>query len=98
MYTEVTKRCSCSLQHRCNGLPDNHELNSRAFIQFQFDLRHAGIDELFGGLECCCVLGGSAVILEGREGERKLGEEGRRKGREREGGMKGVEGGRGNRN
>jgi len=52
-----------------------------------------GIDELFGGLEYCCVLGGSAVILEGREGERrKLGEEGHRKGREREGGMKGEEG------
>ena len=33
---------------------------------------------------------GSVVILEGREGERrKLGEEGQRKRREREGGMKG---------
>ena len=43
--------------------------------------------------------GGSVVILEGREGERrKLGEEGQRKRREREGGMKGEEGGRGNRN
>ena len=64
------------LAHFSNGLPDH------AFIQFRFDLRHAGIDELFVGLECCCVLGGSVVILEGREGERrKLGEEGQRKGR-----------------
>ena len=48
-------------------------------------MRHVGVNVLFGGLEGCGVLGGSAVILEGREGGRREveGREGER--REEEG-------------